>query len=323
MNDLPRDEHLQAALRHAPDAQAVPPPHLSAQILAAAHRAAAEAPPQRRRRGFFGTPWRLGASGAFATVALAGVLGLLWRDERPGPASEAPAAVPAAAPVPAAPPRVDDAAQKRESAAREAAAREMAGRERARDAATARVQAEQRVVAERRAEMTSNPPASMPRPTPASVPAPLAQADAGPAASVVATAAAPPPPPPAPAPTAAPVAAAAARAAAPALRMAARPAAPWLAADTPLQWQLGGSPWKSDPAWLSALATLAQGRWQPAPDATPAPDELQLEWAGPAGMLGRLWLGERRLLSCDAAGRCEAAVLDAEAAAMLRRTLPR
>lgn len=309
MSDLPRDERLQAALRHAPDAQATPPVHLSAQILAAAHRAASEAPRRARRVGLFGTPWRLGASGAFAMVALAGVLGLLWRGEPPGPASEPPTDVPSAAPAAVAPPSADDAARARASQARDAASREVASRQRTRDETTARMQAEQRAVAERK---TVAPPA---QPAPAPVQALPAQAEAAPVVAAVA-----PPPPPAPAPAAAPVAA---RAAEPALRMAPRPAAPWLAAEAPLQWQLDGQPWVASENWLATLAAQAHGRWQPAPGATPAPHDLRLEWAGPAGTLGRLWLGEHRLLSCDAAGRCEAAALDAEAAATLRRTLPR
>ena len=65
----------------------------------------------------------------------------------------------------------------------------------------------------------------------------------------------------------------------------------------------------------AAAPALAQGRFG-------APGDLRIEWAGPPGTAGRLWLGEGRLLSCDDTGRCEAARLDAEAAAMLRRTLP-
>lgn len=121
--DEARDAHLSAALRHAPDADQRPPGHLSARILAAAHRAAAEprlwaqmpaqmparaAPPRRR----WWAPAGLGASGALASVLLAGVIGLLWNDGPPGPgideapsngSTPAPLAPPAAPPAPPAP----------------------------------------------------------------------------------------------------------------------------------------------------------------------------------------------------------------------------
>lgn len=99
----PPDAHLRQALRHAPDADVQAPSELSAQILAAAHRAAADRPARAaaasRHWWPWGATWRLGASGAFASVLMAGVIGLLWRGEPPGPAGEDPAAAaPAAAP---------------------------------------------------------------------------------------------------------------------------------------------------------------------------------------------------------------------------------
>ena len=106
------DEHLRAALRHAPDAGVTAPDHISAQIIAAAHRSAGEraAPftraPAARGRWWL-QPW--GASGAMATVLMAGVIGLIWRGEAPGPAQEeavpqvaqAPVSAPLSAPLPA------------------------------------------------------------------------------------------------------------------------------------------------------------------------------------------------------------------------------
>ena len=121
MNPIEPDQHLQVALRHAPDADTKAPPELTAHILAAAHRSAAERPSpaadpavgwQTRLMAW----WRLPQShAAMATVLLAGVVGLLWRDERPGPGldldpmpmAQAPQKV--ATPPPAAPPETAQA----------------------------------------------------------------------------------------------------------------------------------------------------------------------------------------------------------------------
>jgi hypothetical protein len=101
MSPIEPDEHLRQALRHAPDAELAAPAFLSAQIVAAAHRSAAEqvraGASRRWNLGSWGRPhW--GASGALVTVVMAGFIGLLWRDEAPGPAREAPEAVVAQAP---------------------------------------------------------------------------------------------------------------------------------------------------------------------------------------------------------------------------------
>lgn len=107
MSSDARDAHLHAALRHAPDAGLEAPAALSARIRAAAHAAVRPAPWWQRWRAE--PPWRLGASGAFATFALAGVIGLLWQGEPPPvqapeplPAPDAPASsTPPAADAPA------------------------------------------------------------------------------------------------------------------------------------------------------------------------------------------------------------------------------
>ncbi len=89
MKPVEADAHLRAALRHAPDAEVAAPADVSAQIIAAAHRSAGERaapavrPPTARGRWWL-QPW--GASGALATVLMAGVIGLMWRGETPGPA---------------------------------------------------------------------------------------------------------------------------------------------------------------------------------------------------------------------------------------------
>jgi hypothetical protein len=77
-----RDPHLLAALRHAPDRDAAPPPELTARILAAARAAVqASAPsPLQRALAWFASP-RLGA--AFATLAVAVLVGVMWSSQEP------------------------------------------------------------------------------------------------------------------------------------------------------------------------------------------------------------------------------------------------
>jgi hypothetical protein len=84
VDDL-RDAHLLAALRHAPDRDALPPREVSERILAAA-RAAVR--PARRTRA----PWwqRLGAwlarpqvAAAFGTLAVASLVGVMWSTREP------------------------------------------------------------------------------------------------------------------------------------------------------------------------------------------------------------------------------------------------
>jgi hypothetical protein len=111
--EVPPDAHLRAALRHAPDREAAPPPGLSALILAQARQAAATATashvPWFRRWGLaLQALDRLLPSpalgGAVATVALATVIGVMWRGGPPADREE-PSLADATAPVvmPAAP----------------------------------------------------------------------------------------------------------------------------------------------------------------------------------------------------------------------------
>ena len=110
MNDdaVQGDDHLRAALRHAPDASSAAPIALSAQISAAARQATRDDKGNLWSRlwAWLGQPGRLGASGAFATLALAGVLTLVWHGETPAPIVEKPKAMP---PAPAAPTVTDSA----------------------------------------------------------------------------------------------------------------------------------------------------------------------------------------------------------------------
>ena len=113
-----RDAHLLAALRHAPDCDAAPPPALSARILERARVASASAPPPRRWHGAWRGVLRLWREpqrvAAFATLLVALLLGLLWGSQEAPllppplpPPPEATAAPPAAAEAP-----VDRAAAK-------------------------------------------------------------------------------------------------------------------------------------------------------------------------------------------------------------------
>lgn len=107
--DIPADTHLLAALRHAPDQGVAPPPGLSAHILSQAQQAVAPALAapwlQRWRRGLRALDRLLSQpalTGALATVALATMIGVMWRggapvDSGPGLAEATlPATVPAA-----------------------------------------------------------------------------------------------------------------------------------------------------------------------------------------------------------------------------------
>ncbi len=79
----PQDEHLRAALRHAPDRDLQPPAALSARILDQARRQVAPWP--ARRLAWIMKP---AGSAAFASVLLAGFIGLMWRGDVPPPAAE-------------------------------------------------------------------------------------------------------------------------------------------------------------------------------------------------------------------------------------------
>lgn len=357
-DDMPHDEHLRTALRHAPDAQLQAPRDVSAQILAAAHRAAAERrptpAPARRPWWAFGSPRRLGASGAFATVLLAGVVGLLWRGQQPGPETElareaaapvaaepapAAAAMPAAEPAPtAAPPapppktaaprpvrhpapEVPAPAPAPTPAPALEAAQTQARAERARSDQA--LKQEQRKLAQdamnsadRRitAELKDRAPSRLAEADTAPVQAPRLET----AAAGVAQ------PPPAPPPAAPAVALG--RAAAPALMARPRPTAPWmdaLAAGATVQWMVDGEARAPTSSWLYALAEQTQGRWRAATGTPAGTDHSVVQWQRGNELLGRLWLGDERVRWCDAQGRCEEALLDAGVGPVLRKGLAR
>lgn len=112
-----RDDHLLAALRHAPDRDVSPPPSVSEAILrqaqAAVRRPVANAPVNEPRRSAglasllasLNALLRPAPAAAFGTLAVAGIVGLMWAThEPPGVADEAPVAVAADASVPLAAP---------------------------------------------------------------------------------------------------------------------------------------------------------------------------------------------------------------------------
>jgi len=354
---VPPDEHLRAALRHAPDAQLAAPPDISAQILAAAHRAAAEpatAPAAPKRRWWvFQTPQRLGASGAFATVLLAGVVGVLWHGQQPGPATEAfneapaPAAAPAPAPAvepassavasarepdaplsataPAAPAKVTAAPaqqlrqsqqQQKQARARAEESKRETGREIARmdERRSADLHKEQAAPPQARGETVVA--AAPPPPAPVLAPPPAVVAAPAPAAPATAMADASPP---ARASRSAPAAVGG-------MMAKPRPTAPWmdaLAAGPQVQWQVDGEARAPTSSWLYALAEQTQGRWRAAPGAQLQAGDNVVQWQRSETLLGRLWLGNERVLWCDAQGRCEEAALAADVTSALRKGLAR
>lgn len=91
---LPRDDHLQRALRHAPDRDLKAPPLLSAAILAAARRAAEPARARRPGwRAWLAAPW----AGAGTVSAVLLVSGVLWVQRDALPPAVAPTEEPAEA----------------------------------------------------------------------------------------------------------------------------------------------------------------------------------------------------------------------------------
>lgn len=115
-DSVPHDAWLREALRHAPDADAAPPPALSDVILRQARAAAAIDPvpawpasPSLGARIAAAWAWlgRPPVAAGFASVMVAGVVGLMWWDRPleeslPPRGAALPAAAPAAPPSPAA-----------------------------------------------------------------------------------------------------------------------------------------------------------------------------------------------------------------------------
>lgn len=118
-DDPPRDARLLAALHHAPDRDAVPPPEVTARILAAARAAVRPAPPAPwalRLAAWLKAP-QLGA--AFGTIAVAVLVGVMWSTrelpESPAAADAAGHATGAPAPQEATPAETGAAARSAEA----------------------------------------------------------------------------------------------------------------------------------------------------------------------------------------------------------------
>lgn len=295
--DLPPDEHLRAALRHAPDAELEAPAELRERLLAEARRAVRPvAPPPAEpwwRRWFPAGGWL--PQGALASLLVAGLVTLLWQHEEvPAPTveSRAPAvaadtAAPAAAPAP-------EASAPAPLAKAEAPPR---------TALPEQAPATTRAPAMKRAAPAGPSADVAPAPAPAPAPAVAAQEaarEAAPMAAAPAQApAAAPPPPPA-------TAEQRQRAAAPmgALQAAARiaPLPPWGRAAPP-------------PA-LAELAARLGGPWR---DAAQPEGQPLLSWEREGTLFGRAWV-ERRgdaewLVWCGAATTpCREAPLDKDKA---------
>ncbi len=99
-HDDPRDPHLMAALRHAPDRDVLPPAQLTAAILDQARQAARQPGGARAwrdgLRGVFARLWRPAPMAAFGTLAMATLIGVMWS------AQESPDATPSLRPSPSA-----------------------------------------------------------------------------------------------------------------------------------------------------------------------------------------------------------------------------
>jgi hypothetical protein len=316
--DDPRDGHLLAALRHAPDRDAVPPREVSERILAAARAA------MRPARGE-ATPWwqRLSAwlmqpqvAASFGTLIVASIVGIMW-STREAPVAEV---------VPSAP--FADRAEQRSAAPALALP---APAEAAKPDASA-VAAASAVSSEARDKVAQAPP---PKPTPRKDGAVRAEsrvrvATEAPAEPAAATTAAPPsaaPPPPVTADTPAPqVAGAAAPAAAAERRSAnesdlqvlarqqgavaahsasaagmsmslaakARAAEPLAGIDASLaagaRWQVAGlagdrQHGEAQLAFWALVKAATQGHWEMVQPVSPPAPWLALEQGSPGAML--------------------------------------
>jgi hypothetical protein len=325
----PRDPHLLAALRHAPDRDALPPPELSARILAAARDAVRPLPaasPWSRFANWWVQP-QVGA--AFATLALATLLGVMWSTHEPpaaptapSPLAKAPPAVPAmplappmTVPAPAAEPRTAAKAERRQAPAREASARAVDEARPATTPSAASPPPAEAVVAKTDAAPPAPLPPAAPPPAMAAAPAPLAESarrardDRADRATAMNE----------------PGALAAGRAAAPAtLSLAARPPLdPLQVLDaTPSEaWTWSGSALRGERAhgepqralW-AAMREATQNRWQPAATPVATPDPWLALQQGQGARPSTFWLADGALYVVDAQGRAWRAPIGAEQA---------
>jgi hypothetical protein len=323
------DPRLVAALRHAPDADLQAPPEVTARVMAAAR--AAVAPARPRAFPAWPRPWALGASGALASVLMAGFVAVLWRGEPP------PETVVASAPEPAPAPVAEPPAAARPPAALaeapSAPERRLAAppaRPAAKSAAPAPVAAD----AARRERAAAD--AAPPQPTQD----PRVAAAAGHTATPAAVAAPPTAPPAAAAPPVAapPAAVPVAPATAPVAEAAAPASLPRLDANTttafaplagqrqPLAWQVDGRvPAPADMAWLRELDRVALPRWRWTEQEAEAPPGARRIRLNGIADRATLIVGDGFVQWCnDGAGapRCRHATLDAAETKRLMDMLP-
>lgn len=342
--DSPRDAHLLAALRHAPDRDVAPPAELSAHILGQArqavqggHAAAASRAGLAGllKRWFDGLSRPL-AAGAVGSVLVAGLVGLMWREGPPPqalPGSEPVAVAPVGSATGAAPAAAADSSvaaltpPTATPAADPAAAPAAATTPAAAPAPLARARAPAAAPAPPPA--APSPQARAPAPPPhADVVAATKSAENHPAARPAAPEAASPPPEPAqplrsePSVAAALPAPAAPAGAGPALAEASSPS---VAADRarvpptrlaalppvdPLRQVVAALSAAADDDWrqrLLALQARAQGRWSRSP--APAPEGGSVVSDASGQVWGRLWLDGLQLQWQDREGQLWQATL--------------
>lgn len=83
-DDDPRDAHLLAALRHAPDRDLLPPAQVTAAILGQAQKALrTPAPRGLSWRAAFERLWQPAPLAAFGTLAMATLIGVMWGGKEP------------------------------------------------------------------------------------------------------------------------------------------------------------------------------------------------------------------------------------------------
>lgn len=319
-----RDPHLLAALRHAPDRDVAPPPEVSARILAAAREVVRPVPaaPAWRRLGAWLVQPQVGA--AFATVAVATLLGVMWGTQAPPPTAPPPQAAPQAdAPSPMASPAPAPAPASATLQSPPAAEGQAAKPARRQAAAPERLA--------KAAEATAPPatpaaPAASPAAVPPAAAPPAAPDEARPAAAT--TPAAPPtrarseraanPEPGAFARSQGPAPAALADAAPafdPLQALEARGTGSWT-------WHTGGPADErrhDEPqrAWWAAVRLATQGRWQAVTPPQGAPWLVLQHGAGRT----RFWLADEALLVVDDQGRSWRAPVSAEQAGHWQRTV--
>ena len=209
--DDPRDAHLVAALRHAPDRDVAPPAQLSAAILDHAQQAlrGRRAAPSGGWRAVWERLWQPAPMAAFGMLAMGTLIGVMWSTQeipeatpglRPqGVAVAPPKPLAEAAPVAIAAPAPEPRGNDRDAAERSVAARKPTAQPapapvparrsaqadppstvsgRAADAATAQPEAQPAAAVGKAAEAAAMaPPAAppMPPPMPAPMPAPVAR----------------------------------------------------------------------------------------------------------------------------------------------------